>query len=743
MMRFRDIIGAAALALSLAAAPAAKAEDVEALRRAVAAAEARDWDAASEAAAQSGEIASALVEWHRLRAGTGTWAEYLAFTRQYGDWPGLDLIWQRGEARIGAAPSPEVLEWFDGRTPLTGAGAMAYVKALEAAGRDTDAEAELRRIWTRMELSEAEETRLLEEYSPALPALHAERVFGLLDQFSHEAAGRMLDRIAPEKADLARARIALQSGADGVDRLILALPDEAQDDAGLAMDRFRWRVAARRLDLARELLAERSGSAEALRRPEIWGPQRVDYARALIRDGAWDEAERIAAAHHLPDPSGAVFADLEFLAGYAALRGGAPDRALTHFDTLLDGTSTPISLSRAHYWRGRALEAAGDEAGATAAFTDAAQYQGAFYGQVAAERLGLPMDEALSIPGRAEAALPQWRRSDLRENSVFQAGTFAFAAGYPALGQRFFLHLSETAEPDDIARMARLTLEMHHPYYALRLAKRAAGRGAIYPAAYFPLTGLEESDLGVAPELIMAIARQESEFNPTVASHAGAQGLMQVMPGTAQDMAARIGVDYNLARLTQDAHYNARLGAAYLQGLERSFGPSSALIAAGYNAGPGRSRQWTERFGDIRTAVDPVDWVEMIPFDETRNYVMRVTEALPVYRARIAGAPVPLTPRRDLAGGGVIPDPPRARQTLADEALITQSLRPPREGDALSDAAAAFEAEEDQAIAALLAAAQEPLNGPVQVEAAAEEAAGPAVDAIPPGSTPPVPRPGG
>ncbi|MEF9605581.1 lytic transglycosylase domain-containing protein, partial [Paracoccus sp. PXZ] len=315
--------------------------------------------------------------------------------------------------------------------------------------------------------------------------------------------------------------------------------------------------------------------------------------------------------------------------------GGAPDRALGHFRALEKAVASPISLSRAHYWQGRALEAGGDQAGADAAYAGAAEYQSAWYGQLAAEKLGLPMLPELAVAGRSEATLPDWRGSALRDNPVWQAGTWLLAAGEPDQGARFFLHLAETAAPEDIGRMARMMLEMRLPWHALRLAKAAAAKGAVYPAAYFPLTGLESSPLGLPPELVMAIARRESEFNHTVSSHAGALGLMQVMPDTARSMARKVGEPFDQARLTRDAAYNARLGAAYLAGLRERFGPSIALVAAGYNAGPGRSARWLGEFGDLRGEVDPVDWVEMIPFDETRNYVMRVAEALPIYRARI------------------------------------------------------------------------------------------------------------
>ena len=418
-------------------------------------------------------------------------------------------------------------------------------------------------------------------------------------------------------------------------------------------------------DLARDLMLERSTSAEALRDPQAWAGKRADYARLALRQGDWAQAEKLAAGHFL-EPGTEDYSDLEWLAGYGALRGGAPDRALAHFRALETAVVSPISLARAHYWQARAHEAAGDAAAAEAAYRRAAGYQSAWYGQLASEKLGLPMAADLAIAGRSETTLPEWRGSALRENGVWQAGIWLIAAGDPAQGQRFLMHLSETATPEDIGRMSRMMLEMHMPWHALRLAKAAAAKGVVYPAAYFPLTGLETSELGLPPELVMAIARRESEFNHTVSSHAGALGLMQVMPDTGRAMARRIGDPFDQGRMTRDAAYHARLGGAYLAGLRERFGPSIALVAAGYNAGPGRSARWLGEFGDLRRGADPVEWVEMIPFDETRNYVMRVAESLPVYRARISGRPAPLVPTWDLTGGGMMPAPPAAQVRMVN-----------------------------------------------------------------------------
>ena len=656
----------AALLLPAALAAPAGAEDAGAIRRALAAAGARDWAAADAAARQSGPMAVDLVLWQRLRAGHGSWPEYRDFATRHADWPGMELFWRRGEAVLRPdLPASEVLAWFGNRMPTTLTGARAWIAAQPPDGRDAAAVA----FWTSATaLDAAAETALIADHGPALAAHHPARLRMLLDAGEWQAAERMLPLVpAGPEADLARARIAVQARRSGVDALILALPQAQRDDAGLALDRFRWRVAAKQGDLARELMLQRSTSAEALRDPAAWASRRKDYARAALRAGDWGLAERLAANHFLPDGEDAF--ELDWLAGYAALRAGAADRAARFFALLPAQDSGPITLSRTHYWRGRAAEALGDSAAATASFAEAARHQTAYYGQLAAERIGAPMQPDLALPGAAVDSLPDWRGAALRENPVFQAGLWLIAAGDPAQAQRFFLHLAETAPPEDIARMARLMMELHRPWDALRLGKAAAGKGGIWPAIYYPLTGLERSDLGLPPDLVLSIARRESEFNHTVSSHAGAKGLMQVMPDTARSMARVIGEPFDLPRLTRDAAYNARLGAAYLQGLRDRFGPSIALVAGGYNAGPGRSARWLRDFGDLRVAgrhgVDPVDWVEMIPFDETRNYVMRVAEALPIYRARIAGHPVPLVPTWDLRGGVSLPPPAISPLVLA------------------------------------------------------------------------------
>jgi len=628
---------------------ARSAEDPAALGQALIAAAQGDWPVAMGQARVAGPISSDILEWQRLRAaeGTVTFADYVTFLDRRPDWPGLPLLRKRAEAVILEGEAAEgVLAFFAAGAPQTGTGSLALMAALTEAGRAPEAEAEAVRAWRELSLTEDEQAALLARAGPALADHHGGRLAATLDAGRLSEARRMLALVTPGSRAVAEARIALQARAPGVDTLIAAVPDHMADSPGLAKDRFRWRIWRDFYDEAADLLLERSTSAEALGAPQGWASWRATLARREMRVGDPGKAYRIASTHHLTE--GSSYADLEWLAGYIALRKlDDPDTALTHFARFRAAVASPISLGRAGYWQGRAYDALGREEEARAAYAFAAEYQTGFYGLMAAERLGQPLDPALA--GRED--YPPLEGAAFAATSVFEAAELLYAAGESDLGERFLLHLAESLAPDDLQRLAGHALRQHRPHLALMVAKAAAAQGLVLPAAYFPLNGLEQMELPVAPELALSIARRESEFDIDVISHAGALGLMQVMPGTAKMMATATGQPYAAGRLTSDWRYNASLGAAYLAQLTEEFGPAAALVAAGYNAGPGRPRQWVRDLGDPRTgAVDVVDWIEAIPFTETQNYVMRVAESLPIYRARLTGEAGPIQITKDLTG---------------------------------------------------------------------------------------------
>ncbi|SIS77587.1 lytic transglycosylase domain-containing protein [Phaeovulum vinaykumarii] len=639
------------LALVLAVFPAtlARADDPAALAAALQAAGGRDWDAAAAAARASGPLARDIIEWQRLRAGAGRFADYTAFVRRHPDWPGMDLLLRRAEATLDDATAAETLAFFGTRAPLTATGALALAAAHRATNDPEAATRVLVAAWRSLRLSAEDQARMLEAAGPQLAAHHDGRLAMLLDAGRPDEARRMLVLASPDTAAVAAARIALQTETGDVNALIAAVPESRAASAGLARDRARWRARHGLEAGAVEILRERSRSARALGDPALWAGLRAWLAREALREGRPAEAHDLAAHHHLS--GGSDFAELEWLAGYAALRLGQTDTALTHFRALEAAVSSPISLSRALYWQGRAHEAAGRTAAARAEYARAAGWQTAYYGQLAAARLDLPLAADLAAP----APLPDWRSAAFVQDPRFQAGVLLQAAGAPDLAERFFLQLAEDLDTDGLARLGRLALDWAHPHLAVRVAKAAALRGTVLGGAYYPLPDFDPASLapdGVPPELVLAIIRRESEFDPQVVSPSGARGLMQLMPPTAKMMADELALPYDAGRLLRDPAYNARLGAAYLGHLRDDFGDAMALVAAGYNAGPNRTKSWVAEMGDPRDgAVDVIDWVEMIPYSETRNYVMRVLEALPIYRARLTGARR-LDPIADLRGHG-------------------------------------------------------------------------------------------
>jgi soluble lytic murein transglycosylase len=635
---------AALAALVLAFASPARAD----LKAALAAVAAEDWEAARAAARGEGAVAADLVEWHRLRAGDGAWEEYRAFLAQRPDWPGLAYLRERGEAAIPeGADSDTVIAYFGGVAPETGAGLLRLAAAFRAKGLDGDAEASLVKGWRTLLLKGEEQAALLAQYGSLLAPHHEARLDMLLWRGASANARAMLPLVSEGWQKLALARIGLREQVNGVDGLIAAVPAALKDNPGLAFERFNWRARKGRNADAVALLLERSGSAAALGEPDRWASWRAVLARWAMREGRAEEAYRLASRHQLSE--GSAYAELEWLSGFIALRLlDDPERALRHFRAFRIAVETPISLGRAGYWEGRALEAMGDAEGAQLAYEFGGENQTSFYGQLAAEKAGLPMDATLVTGGRE---FPDWHGAAFAKSSVLEAALKLREAGDRLQFTRFLLHLSEGFDTQSYGQLTDLVLSLGEPYTAVMLAKQAAERNIILPRAYFPLTDLAKGDHGVPTELVLAIARRESEFNPEVVSGAGARGLMQVMPGTAQDMARALGIEYSRDRLTADPAYNVQLGSAYLKGLIDEFGQNPVLVAAGYNAGPGRPRAWAEERGHPKfDSVDPVDWIEMIPFDETRNYVMRVTESLTVYRARLSGQVQPLRLSEELKG---------------------------------------------------------------------------------------------
>lgn len=602
------------------------------------------WEAAARLAARDGAAAADLIEWYRLREGLGTASEILAFLDRNAHWPGLDHLRQQSEAVIAGADFDAALAFYKGYQPRTGTGALNLARALLARGRQGEAEAGVVLAWLTLDLTTQEHRDFLAEFGTLLAPHHEARLEMTLWR-GLEDSEEMLPLVSEKSRALAllRWRVAREAGVE---------PDAAEAQyPGIAYELFN-RHLDNAPDKAIEVILRQSRIAGGLGQPERWSSWRRALARQKMREGEAQLAYDLAAVHQMVE--GPDYADLEWLSGYIALLYlDAPELALDHFQRFRAAVGTPISLGRAGYWIGRTQEALGDRESAQLAYAEGAAHQTSFYGLLAAERAGIPADERLA--GRE--AFPPWREAAFAASDLHRIGVLALAMGDPGLARRFFLHLSESQDRTGLGQMGAMLEELEEPHIQVMLGKAAAERGIVVEAPYYALHPMRHLDLPVPMELALAIARRESEFDPAVTSAAGAAGLMQLMPGTAREMAGRLGVAHADSRLIGDWAYNAQLGSEYLAHLGRRFGGNIVLMAAGYNAGPLRATQWADQFGDprARDATGIVDWIEHIPFRETRNYVMRVAESLPAYRARLGKPPLPVPFSAELAGSSVAP----------------------------------------------------------------------------------------
>lgn len=619
--------------ISLAVSASAQSlEDANRMARAMDSVRAGDWSSALRTAEVVGPVARDIIEWHRLRAGQGDFDATVQFLQRRSDWPGLQLLRRRSERSVPVgARANEVISFFQSQPPQSGPGAVSYIAALRKDGQTERAESEAESAWLTQILSTADEAQLLRWYGTALEEHHIERLDMLLWRNAEKAARRMFPRVDREHRKLGEARLALRARKKGVDGLVDAVPKALQDDPGLLFERMQWRARKGLTASAIELM--RAQSPEGLGRAESWAGWRRSFARTEMRAGRADTAYDLASRHGLS--SGSHYADLEWLSGYLALtyqKDG--EKALGHFLRFRGAVETPISLGRAGYWEGRAHELIGDEESARLAYLFGAEYQTSFYGLLAAEAAGKPMDPRFALP----IPTVDLGNTGFAGNSVLSAANLLLEAGERDLGERFLTHLTESLGEQDVAQLGAYMIEKGQPHISVMIGKRAASKGLVVPFVYYPLADLGVSPMPVPEELALAIARRESEFDHRVTSGAGARGLMQVMPKTAKAVAGYLEIPFSRDRLLTDANYNARLGTAYLDELMEIFDGNIVMVSAGYNAGPGRPIRWMKSLGDPRRgSIDIVDWIEHIPFDETRNYVMRVAESLPIYRARLTG----------------------------------------------------------------------------------------------------------
>ncbi len=549
---------------------------------------------------------------------------------------------KRAEQSLFKTPeSPEtVVTYFDKTDAMTAEGHAAHARALYQLGQNDAAKQQLRRAWMKVDMEGDVEKKVASEFGSQLStADHKARLGRLIYGQQSAAAVRQAKRLGSDQQKVAQVAQLLLRGAGGAEKAYSNLPSSLRNELPLRYALARLYRKQEKFGKARSVLLSAPSTAAELGDPSAWFDERRIIARRSIgpyNKETWKQAYQVASRHGIT--SGDDLTDAEFLAGWIALRYVRnTDAALKHFTSLQEASSSRTDKARAGYWLGRTYLAAGDKGTAQKHFKSAAQHSTIYYGQLAREYVGLGgVPEEINTGDASSAA-----KSHVEKDEVIRALRLMYQASGKANVHMFLYAIaSRFKSVDEMNAAANIVHGMGGTYHALKLAKAAGQFKVDIDSWSYPLRGLPDwKQVGrpVEKALVFGLSRQESEFNATAGSQVGAQGLMQIMPATAKLIARQHKLTYRAGMLTSDPALNVKMGAAHLGDLIAKYNGSYVLTLVAYNAGPRRSKEWTEQFGDIRSGqVDPVDWVENIPFQETRQYVQKVMQNMHIYRSRLA-----------------------------------------------------------------------------------------------------------
>jgi soluble lytic murein transglycosylase len=604
--------------------------------------------------ALSDPLARAMASWKLLSSDAPflSLAEYDVFLDQHPAWPNPITLQRKAEALLDAStPAKEVAAFFEGREPVSGFGKLHLARALLELRSEEAGRGYLVKAWTEHNFNAADSRALLADFGSLLtPEDHFAKADRALFRRStggvEDVEGLLSRRRAAEVAvrvDLLRGR---RRGFQAYERL----PEESRLDPGVLHAAVRYLRRAGQEEEAVRLSALAPLDPAELRSPEGWFYERKLLARWALKNGRFRDAYVLSAYSGLKE--GADFAEAEFMAGWVALRFlGDAARARQHFGFLTQGVTTPISLARGNYWLARAYEALGDPVRARAYYSVAADYPYTFYGQLAIESIG---EGAPLFAFPAAEPVTEGERTLLLQRDLARAMRILDHLDADTDFRRFALALDDQLDrPGEVKAFAELVRDAGEFDLIVRAGKTTRRSGAVVPEVIYPLVPIPEQAARFTEKpLILGLSRQESEFKVDAYSSARAKGMMQLLDSTARITARKEGIPFYSDRLLTDADYNFTLGAAHLSHLVERFGGSYVMVLAAYNAGPSRVDDWVAEYGDPRRPdVDPVDWVELIPFSETRNYVMRVLENTQVYRSRLDNLPLGLQLAEDLTRG--------------------------------------------------------------------------------------------
>ncbi len=616
-------------------------KDAKRFRRGLRAAKKRHWsDLDQQIKNLDDNIAKDTLRWVRAARNPNVSFKDISYVVQnLNDWPRMTAIQAKAEAILFDDPlsTRKTINWFQNKEPVAGEGRVALARAYYKSGDESTADLWLKSAWRESKLTRARQQEVFKQFRGKLSKEdHAVRADHLIWQGRrhHAKAEALLPHMGKKQRALMNARIRTASNRSGMDAAIRSVPQEYKNEAGLLYERAKWRRRKKTKDYALPVYLQIvNPPLNPTGREVIWKEKRI-MLRWAIEKKKYQEAYQLSTNHGLT--RGAGFAEAEFTAGWLALtKLGQPQKAAQHFETLKNGVSLSVSLSRAAYWQARAAEALNDP-NARAYYAEASAYTNTYYGQLAADKIGGRLAQ-VSLPLEADTSDIKARfEADPRVRAMHLLGE----AGEERFFTNFAFHLDDVLnEKRELTLLSQLAKNYGYMRPSLRAAKQASRFQSMLTDSGYPIVEeIESLPSKFDIPFVYAIARQESEFEFNVVSSAKAYGMMQMINSTAKYTARKHRIPYSVSKLTADREYSAKLGALHLHDLLDMFDGSYILAAAAYNAGPHRSKTWIKTYGDPRTGdIDPIDWVESIPFSETRNYVQRVIENMQVYRARRNG----------------------------------------------------------------------------------------------------------
>jgi len=580
------------------------------------------------------DLAREILEWLRYYNGASdlNFANYKNYIDNNAHWPLINSIKLKAESKITFKENDrDLIKYFKENPPQTGWGKIYYGNALLNINEIEKGTSIIKDGYINGRLTRKEQAQVIKKFKNLFNQEdHKKRINELLWDGKYRTASRLIKYVDKDFQKLFEARIGLISFAGGVDDLIARVPKKLTNHPGLVHDRIKWRVKKRKYDSALELLLSISKSdPKELQRPDKFWHQKNILIRRLIDKHQYKTAYKLATNHGLT--SNADIAAAEWMSGWISITFlNNPQNALHHFEEIWNVSSRPISKARAAYWIGKSHEELGNKEKSQEWYNKASVYNLTFYGQLA----GVKSEESIFFDPVVNVERDESDESIQLNKRVYSAISLLNEFDRPRIVKKFLKDLADREDIVVASNAMRIATDIGRHDFAVQAGKIFYYNNVILDTKSFPIVNRPEFGKIKFPDqsLIHSVIRQESQFDPKAGSHAGAKGLMQLMPYTAKRVSQGLNLEYSKSKLTENPNYNVILGSAYLDILLSNLDGSYILTLAAYNAGESRVAAWIKKYGDPRKDdIDPVDWIELIPFKETRNYVQRVLENVQVY----------------------------------------------------------------------------------------------------------------